>query len=92
MVQNGNIGGVGTGNRNSGPVEGVELRVVKILDDERARQDMSLRGLAKVTGASHPTLSRLFAGERTMTMREFQAICKALRLTDWRVMRDAEEG
>ena len=91
MVQNGNIVYMGTGTRKFRENDAVSLRIAKMIDDEREKQGISLRDLAIKTGTSHPTLSRIFSGDRVMMLPELDALCEVLGLVPWQIMKRAEE-
>ena len=50
----------------------------------------ALTRLAEGTGISVPQLSKYLAGQKSMTMAEFDAVCRSLRREPWEVMKMAQ--
>lgn len=76
------------------PLEGSEFTraVASKLNEIRAEQEMSLRDLDALSGVNYARLSRIFNGERVMTVSELDQICDALEVVAWQVVRDVGEN
>lgn len=57
-----------------------------LMGDERG----ALTRLAETTRISVPQLSKYMAGQKSMTIAEFDSICRALRREPWEVMKMAQ--
>ena len=65
------------------------LRVLSgLIGPERGAQ----ASLANRTGISAPQLSKYLSGQKSMTVAEFEAICRALGREPWEVMKIAQGG
>src|SRR5690606_4654363 len=58
--------------------EALELQAVRLLEVERKKQKVSMRGAAPAVGVSHSFLSRVFAGEKPLTLTQFERLCVLL--------------
>jgi len=65
------------------------LRVLNgLIDPERGAQAR----LAALTGISASQLSKYLSGQKSMTVAEFEAICRSLGQEPWEVMKVAQRG
>ncbi len=65
------------------------LAVIRaLMGDERGAQAR----LAEATGISVPQLSKYLLGQKSMTIAEFDAVCRALKREPWEVMKMAQGG
>ena len=65
------------------------LRVLNgIISPERGAQAR----LAAQTGISPAQLSKYLSGQKSMTVSEFEAVCRALGREPWEVMKIAQSG
>lgn len=48
--------------------------------------------LAQLTGISAAQLSKYLSGQKSMTVAEFDSICRALGREPWEVMKIAQDG
>ena len=67
-------------------------RVAYLLRDYAAAKDVLNASIAEGTGLSEATISRIFNGKRGLYLSELEEICKALGLTSWKVVREAEDS
>lgn len=76
------------------PDYSLELNAIaaKILAERRDELGMSLRQIEDKSGVNYMTVKRVLDGTREMRMDDFQAIAKALGLSAWRVVQQAEES
>nr|DAY94761.1 MAG TPA: Regulatory protein-modification, helix-turn-helix, transcriptional regulato, DNA [Caudoviricetes sp.] len=70
----------------------VEQRAITILRDSFEQSEMTHGELAEKVGVARTTILKTFAGSRATYLSEFEGIAKALGLTPWRVMRQAEDA
>ncbi|WP_197077813.1 helix-turn-helix domain-containing protein [Actinobaculum suis] len=56
-----------------------------------AHDQLSLREISRRTGISDSRMSPLWRCERAILLDDFEAICDALGLQAWKVLRDAQE-
>ncbi|MBS5942850.1 MAG: helix-turn-helix transcriptional regulator [Finegoldia magna] len=70
----------------------VEQRAITILRDSFEQSKMTHGELAEKVGVARTTILKTFAGSRATYLSEFEGIAKALGLTPWRVMRQAEDA
>lgn len=66
--------------------------VAQILDTELKESDLSLRRLAEVSGVKLTRLGDVLRRGRAITTGELEAIARALGLTPWKVLKEAEEA
>ncbi|WP_176700773.1 helix-turn-helix domain-containing protein [Actinobaculum suis] len=57
-----------------------------------AHDQLSLREISRRTGISDSRMSPLWRCERAILLDDFEAICDALGLQAWKVLRDAQEA
>lgn len=77
---------------NMAPQNKSELarNIGKILDQRRNDLGMSNRQIALEAGVSHMTVNRAIDADTSVSVDTLTAICRALRLEPWRVLRQAE--
>lgn len=74
------------------PPTRLDIELVKILQDRANVLGLAAyRTLATKSGVTKSTIQRAFTGERTLRIAELEAICNALGLTLWQVMKEATE-
>lgn len=69
-----------------------ELRLLRVLDALMGPDRGAQARLANKTGISAPQLSKYLSGQKSMTVAEFEAICRALGSEPWEVMKIAQGG
>ena len=67
-----------------------ERRMLAVLRALMGEERGALTRLAEDTGISVPQLSKYLAGQKSMTMAEFDAVCRSLRREPWEVMKMAQ--
>lgn len=66
--------------------------LVRLLKEERIRQELSLNALAKKAGISQQMVSYVEREQRVPTIDTLLRICDALGVRLWELLRDASEG
>lgn len=79
---------------NMAPQNKSELarNIGKILGQRRNDLGMSNRQIALEAGVSHMTVNRAIDADTSVSVDTLTAICRALRLEPWRVLRQAEDA
>lgn len=79
---------------NMAPQNKSELarNIGKILGQRRNDLGMSNRQIALEAGVSHMTVNRAIDADTSVSVDTLTAICRALRLEPWRVLRQAEDS
>lgn len=73
-------------------VEPVEAKALETVRDEMALQGKTLDDMTVDSGMARATIGKSLTGFRATSVSEFVALCRALGLTPWRVLRQAEEA
>lgn len=73
-------------------IEPLEAQVMKILKARYLELGWNAERLATASGLAKTTAFNSINGKRATTMSELEALAKALGLTPWRVMRQAEDA
>lgn len=73
-------------------IDEVEREAVRLLSEAREAQALSLRALEEMTSVSRARASRIFRGEVSCSVTEFQELAAALGLVASSVVREAEEA
>lgn len=70
----------------------IDAIIAQILDAELKGSDLSLRRLAEVSGVKLTRLGDVLRRGRAITTGELESIARALGLTPWKVLKEAEEA
>ncbi|MDY5404427.1 MAG: hypothetical protein SPG34_08870 [Trueperella sp.] len=73
-------------------VEPVEAKALETVRDEMALQGKTLDDMTVDSGMARATIGKSLTGFRATSVSEFVALCHALGLTPWRVLRQAEDA
>ena len=65
--------------------------IAKILNDKRLQLGYSYRALAEKTTLAHTSVQRYLSAERDIPIPCFEELSRALGLSPWRVLRQAED-
>lgn len=77
--------------KNHPPTQ-LDIELVQILQERASELGVSAyRTLEAKSGVAKSTIQRAFSGERTLRIAELEALCDALGLILWQVMKDATE-
>ncbi|WP_216395962.1 helix-turn-helix domain-containing protein, partial [Arcanobacterium phocae] len=68
------------------------FNIVEIIKASLKDAELEQKQLAKLTNISEPSMSRIMKRQRVMDINELDSICKALGLTTWKVVKQAEEA
>ncbi|QJC22036.1 helix-turn-helix domain-containing protein [Arcanobacterium buesumense] len=68
------------------------FNIVEIIKASLKDAELEQKQLAKLTNISEPSMSRIMKRQRVMDINELDFICKALGLTTWKVVKQAEEA
>ena len=77
--------------RKPADMDEVERKAIGILRGAFEQSGMTQGELADKVGVARTTILKTFAGSRATYISEFEGIAKALGLSPWRVMRQAED-
>ena len=78
--------------RKPADMDEVERKAIGILRGAFEQSGMTQGELADKVGVARTTILKTFAGSRATYISEFEGIAKALGLSPWRVMRQAEDA
>lgn len=67
----------------------LDREVVKALTAAKAESNVSIRELERISGVSRMRVQRTLDGTFPIYLNELDALCEALGLVSWRVLRDA---
>lgn len=70
----------------------VEAQALRILYDRFLDRGMTVGDLAEESGLGRTSAFNSVKGQRATSVSEFVALCHALGLTPWRVLRQAEDA
>lgn len=70
----------------------VEAQALSILYDRFLDRGMTVADLAEESGLGRTSAFNSVKGQRATSVSEFVALCRALGLTPWRVLRQAEQA
>ena len=70
---------------------GITEVLARILATRAAELGLSLRDIQERSGVPHSTVGRILEAKTAISLDKFEAIARALGLTPWRVMREAED-
>ena len=72
------------------PVGMIDRELAEILNRVLGERGMSEAELARRAGLSQPTVHRMLATTRPMSVDDLDLMCEALGLVTWKVVREAE--
>lgn len=74
------------------PVGMIDRELAAILNRVLSERGMSEAELARRAGLSQPTVHRMLAMKRPMSVDDLDLMCEALGLVTWMVVREAEQN
>lgn len=83
---------IGTLSHMSAENSGITVALARILSTRAAELGLSLRDIQERSGIPHSTVGRILEAKTAISLDKFEAIARALGLTPWRVMREAEDA